>query len=61
MEKSRREMARDGQDVQCVKCNVKIAWIVVKQVYKVGLYICENCFNRLDGMRDKVVKKEVVE
>lgn len=45
--------------VECIKCATKIARIDVKSMYKLGFYICESCFQRLDKPLPKI-KEEVV-
>ena len=37
-----------GIIVQCIKCSTKIARIEVKAMFRLGFYICESCFIKLD-------------
>jgi len=34
--------------VQCIKCHTNIARIEVKAMYRIGFYICESCFKKMD-------------
>ena len=34
--------------VTCIKCGVNIARIEIKNIFKLGMYICEGCFVKLD-------------
>lgn len=34
--------------VKCIKCSQPLAKIEIQQVYKIGMYLCEHCFLKLD-------------
>lgn len=34
--------------VHCIKCNVPLARLEVKAVYKIAMYVCEQCFFKLE-------------
>lgn len=41
--------ARDrSMRVQCIKCSIPIAVLEIKAMLKIGFYICESCFKKLD-------------
>jgi hypothetical protein len=38
-------------EVNCIKCGLRIAKIDIKCVFKIGFYICETCFLKLDKQK----------
>ncbi len=43
--------------VACIKCHTPIAKIEVKLMYRIGFYICESCFRRIDKQLPKIEEK----
>lgn len=40
--------------VACIKCHNPIAQLEVKMMYRIGFYICESCFQRIDKPITKI-------
>jgi hypothetical protein len=34
--------------VACIKCHTPLAQIEVKMMHRIGFYICESCFRKID-------------
>lgn len=43
--------------VACIKCHTPIARIEIKMMYRIGFYICESCFRRIDSVLPKIEEK----
>ena len=47
-------------NVQCIKCLTPVARVEIRTVFKIGFYICEQCFKRLDKPLAKAIQEEII-
>lgn len=44
--------------IKCIKCQTNLARIEIKSMFRLGFYICESCFGKLDKPISKEKEKQ---